>query len=144
MLIVVVSRGRVIMLAYCQPDSVQAAFGEALRYATLPNFDARAIDLLLNHGAKPSGLWGPGLFEAGALNQQGGVSDPFGLIANLRASKAFIELDERCTFALRGPVHTDQHFFVRSFVLRHPLHPAAGQSIRQVLAHACSAAVCPG
>lgn len=64
---------------------MQAAFTEALRYATQPGFDVEVINLLLNHGARPAGLWGPGLFEDGRLNEPGGVYDDFGLIEKLRA-----------------------------------------------------------
>ena len=78
------------LLEHCQPDQVQAAFAEALLLATRETFDVGIIKLLLNHGAKPSGLWGPSLIEGAELYSEAnimGVTDGFGLLEQLHGGK---------------------------------------------------------
>ena len=66
---------------HCQPEQIQIAFETALRYATKPGFDPNVIDQLLNHGAKPAGLWAPGLLdESATAKRPGGLYDAFGMI----------------------------------------------------------------
>ena len=75
------------LLDHCQPAQVQAAFGEALQYATQETFDVGVVALLLNHGAKPSDVYGPGLLEVEKRSNQMRTRDAFGLIDMLRTKR---------------------------------------------------------